>query len=189
MPSRPGPGSLVLWTVTCALLLAVVPAVGGDLEAGAAKVKITPPTPFWMSGYAARTHPSEGVLQDLWARALAVRDAEGNRVVLVSTDLIGLSRVISADVVVRAGKRFGLEPSEIVLPPIAITPGDGYIAVSGLAVGAQIGLIGRAIRLYSSRNTLSGDYTGSSSTNGDEFYPAPPAYDGSLTLTKIGNDY
>ncbi len=115
MPSRPGPGSLVLWTVTCVLLLAGVPAVGGDLEAGAAKVKITPPTPFWMSGYAARTHPSEGVLQDLWARALAVRDADGNRVVLVSTDLIGLSRVISADVVVRAGKRFGLEPSEIVL--------------------------------------------------------------------------
>ena len=40
-------------------------------------MKITPPTPFWMSGYAARTHPSEGVEQELWAKALALRDARG----------------------------------------------------------------------------------------------------------------
>jgi hypothetical protein len=44
--------------------------LAADFEAGVGRVKITPPTPFWMSGYAARTHPSEGVLQDLWAKAL-----------------------------------------------------------------------------------------------------------------------
>jgi neutral ceramidase len=101
-----------------ALLIAVLagaPLVADDLQAGAAKVKITPPTPFWMSGYAARTHPSEGVLQDLWARALAVRDGEGGQVVFVSTDLIGLSRAISTEVAARARERFGLEPSELVL--------------------------------------------------------------------------
>lgn len=115
MPSRPGHRAAVCWAAMCALLLAIAPALGAELEAGAAKVKITPPTPFWMSGYAARTHKSEGVLQDLWARALAVRDPEGKRVVLVSTDLIGLSRALSADVTARARERFGLEPSEIVL--------------------------------------------------------------------------
>jgi hypothetical protein len=68
-----------------------------------------------MSGYAARTRPSDGVLQDLWAKALAVRDGEGHRVVIVSTDLIGLSRVISTDVVARVGERFGLDSSQILL--------------------------------------------------------------------------
>ena len=66
-----------------------------------ARVKITPPTPFWMSGYAARTHPSEGVEQDLWAKALALRDPGGHQVVLVTTDLIGLPRAISDEVAAR----------------------------------------------------------------------------------------
>ena len=111
--SRPGLG--LAWTALGVLLLATVPAFAADFEAGVARVKITPPTPFWMSGYAARTRPSDGVLQDLWAKALAVRDGEGHRVVFVSTDLIGLSRVISTDVVARAGRRFGLDPSQVLL--------------------------------------------------------------------------
>jgi hypothetical protein len=86
-----------------------------DFEAGVGTVEITPPTPFWMSGYAARTHPSEGVLQGLWAKALALRDGEGNRAVLVTADLIGLSRAIAVDVVARAREEYGLAPSELVL--------------------------------------------------------------------------
>lgn len=110
---RAGPG--LAWTTLLALLLAAAPSLAADFEAGVARVRITPPTPFWMSGYAARTRPSDGVLQDLWAKALAVRDGEGHRVVIVSTDLIGLSRVISTDVVARVGERFGLDPSQILL--------------------------------------------------------------------------
>jgi len=108
-------GYRIASNVLVALLLASVPLVAEDLESGVAKVRITPPTPFWMSGYAARTRPSRGVLQDLWAKALAVRDAEGSRVVFVTTDLIGLSRAIATDVVARAGSRYGLEPSRLVL--------------------------------------------------------------------------
>jgi hypothetical protein len=89
--------------------------LAADFEAGVGRVRITPPTPFWMSGYAARTHPSEGVLQDLWAKALAIRDGEGNRVVLVTADLIGLSRAIAVDVVARAEEQYGLAPSQLIL--------------------------------------------------------------------------
>jgi hypothetical protein len=78
-------------------------------------VKITPPTPFWMSGYAARTHPSEGVEQDLWAKALALRDGEGRLAVLVTTDLIGLPRVLSGEVAERVRERFQVERSQLVL--------------------------------------------------------------------------
>jgi neutral ceramidase len=110
-----GPGRPIALAALLIVFMAGAPLVADDLRAGAARVKITPPTPFWMSGYAARTHPSEGVLQDLWARALAVSDGEGGRVVFVSTDLIGLSRAISTEVAAGARERFGLEPSELVL--------------------------------------------------------------------------
>jgi hypothetical protein len=35
------------------LLSTCGPLLAADFEAGVARVKITPPTPFWMSGYAA----------------------------------------------------------------------------------------------------------------------------------------
>jgi neutral ceramidase len=98
-----------------ALLSTCGPLLAADFQAGAARVRITPPTPSWMSGYAARTHPSEGVEQDLWAKALALRDPAGHPVVLVTTDLIGLPRVISDEVAVRVRARFHLERPQLVL--------------------------------------------------------------------------
>jgi len=86
-----------------------------EFQAGVAKVKITPPTPFWMSGYSSRTNQSMGVFQDLWARALALRDSRGHRVVIVSCDLIGLHHCVSDDVFVRAKKQFKLDRSDVLL--------------------------------------------------------------------------
>ena len=100
------------------LLLALAfagPAFAADFEAGVAKVKITPPPLFWMSGYASRTSPSVGVVQDLWARALALRDPEGHRAVIVTTDLIGLHHGISDEVFARAKKQFKLERADVLL--------------------------------------------------------------------------
>jgi hypothetical protein len=89
-----------------ALLSTCSPLLAADFQAGVARVKITPPTPFWMSGYAARTHPSDGVEQELWAKALALRDPGGHQVVLVTTDLIGLPRAISDEVAARVAAQF-----------------------------------------------------------------------------------
>jgi hypothetical protein len=91
------------------------PVLAAEFQAGVARVKITPPQPFWMSGYAARTHPAEGVYQDLWAKALALRDAEGHKAVLVTTDLIGLPGVLSDEVASRVEARFGVERRALVL--------------------------------------------------------------------------
>jgi len=85
------------------------------LRAGAGKIKITPETPIWLSGYAARTHPSEGVLHDLWAKALALEDGKGRRAVIVTMDLIGLPRSISDAVAARAAKQYGLERSQLLM--------------------------------------------------------------------------
>ena len=63
-----------------------------DWKAGAAKVAITPEQPMWMAGYAARTHPADGKLTELWAKALVLEDHEGHRGVVVTLDLVGIDR-------------------------------------------------------------------------------------------------
>ncbi len=90
-------------------------AVDGSLKAGIGRVDITPQGPIWMSGYAGRTHPSEGVLGDLWAKALVIEDSGGGRVVLVTTDLIGLPHELSEEVAARLTVKYGLDRSQIVL--------------------------------------------------------------------------
>jgi neutral ceramidase len=86
-----------------------------EFKAGVAKVRITPPTPFWMSGYSSRTNRSVGVMQDLWAKSLALRDAQGHRVVIVTMDLIGLHRSVSDQVFARAKKQFKLDRADVLL--------------------------------------------------------------------------
>ncbi len=94
-------------------LAGAVPAA--DFKAGFGRMNITPRESIWMSGYAARTHPSEGVLHDLWAKALAIEDSKGGRVVIMTTDLIGLPRAVSDVVAARVQKEHGLERSRLLL--------------------------------------------------------------------------
>jgi len=61
-------------------------------KAGTAAIKITPQASMWMAGYAARNKPSEGIAQDLFAKALAIEDSRGARLVIVTMDLIGVLR-------------------------------------------------------------------------------------------------
>ncbi len=85
-----------------------------EYTAGVAVRKITPDKPIWMSGYGNRTHASEGVLADLWAKALAIRDSGGSRAVIVTTDLLGLTRAITDEVCARSQKQWGLERSQVL---------------------------------------------------------------------------
>lgn len=87
----------------------------GDFKAGVARVQITPPTPFWLSGYAARTNPASTVRTDLWAKALALEDASGARAVIVTTDIIGLPAEISDAVARRLEETKRLPRAALVL--------------------------------------------------------------------------
>src|SRR4051812_10022945 len=88
---------------------------GATLKAGLAKVEITPAGPVWMSGYAARTHPSEGVLNPLWAKALAIESSPGQRIVIVSTDLVGIPHDLADEVAGRVRKLHGLNRSQFLI--------------------------------------------------------------------------
>lgn len=83
-------------------------------KAGAAKVIITPAEPIWMSGYA-RKHRAEGKVQDLWAKALALEDSQGQRVVLITMDLIGLDRETSTGVCRQLAERHKFARRQVAL--------------------------------------------------------------------------
>lgn len=99
------------------LLLPVLlqPLLAAGYRAGAARLDITPEGPIWLSGYASRNKPSNGVLQRLYAKALAVDDGQGSRVVIVTTDLIGLPRALSDVIAARVQKEHGLERARLLL--------------------------------------------------------------------------
>jgi len=84
-------------------------------KAGMAKVVITPGFNMWMSGYAARNKPSEGTVQDLFAKALALEDAEGRRAVILTTDLIGLPGVLSERVAKKVTEDTGIPRAALML--------------------------------------------------------------------------
>lgn len=71
-------------------LLAISPATAGDLRVGAASVKITPEVGTPMAGYYF-LRPSEGVHDDLFAKALVI-EKDGVKAALVALDLITTSR-------------------------------------------------------------------------------------------------
>ncbi|HUQ94115.1 MAG TPA: neutral/alkaline non-lysosomal ceramidase N-terminal domain-containing protein [Bryobacteraceae bacterium] len=98
------------------ILLAVLASLASakDFRAGVARIDITPSKPIWLSGYAVRTKPSEGIVHKLWAKALAIDDGRG-KVIIVTTDLIGLPRAVSDVVAARAAKEYGIERARLLM--------------------------------------------------------------------------
>lgn len=83
--------------------------------AGSAKVRITPSEPIWLAGYGRRETPSQGTAQELYARALALRDTEGNVAVLVATDMLGFPRDLADRIAVRAEEAYQLPRGKLLL--------------------------------------------------------------------------
>jgi neutral ceramidase len=99
-------------------LLLLIPcsgAIASGWKAGFASIKITPETPVPMAGYAGRVKPFDHVESDLHAKALAIEDSAGNRAVLVTTDLIGITEKIAAPVLERIQQSTGLERRQVIL--------------------------------------------------------------------------
>lgn len=106
-----------LLSIVSLLLIAPAAGVAGRVEwrAGVAKVAITPVEPVWMAGYASRIRASEGKVHDLYARALALEDGRGVRVVIVTTDHLGLPREMGAEIAERVWRQYGVQRANLVL--------------------------------------------------------------------------
>ncbi len=106
-------GLAAVWTPRA--LLAAGKPEPAVWKAGAASVVITPEEPTWMAGYAGRYKPSEGKFQDLFAKALALEDATGVRLVIVTTDLIGIPRALRDAVEKAVGQKHRLPPQALLM--------------------------------------------------------------------------
>jgi hypothetical protein len=62
---------------------------GAPIRAGFAKADITPPYFSWVAGFMP-PHPAFSIKDRLWVKSLALEDQKGNRIVIVSCDIIGL---------------------------------------------------------------------------------------------------
>src|SRR6185295_6062148 len=82
-------------TILLFLQISIV-ASARELTAGVARVEITPPIGFPMGGYAARSGPSTGVHDPLYATALVLKTDELT-VAIISCDLLSFpsERVVS----------------------------------------------------------------------------------------------
>ena len=81
-----------------------------EWKAGVASAMITPDRPLQMAGYAGRKEPAEGAEQDLFAKALALQDGQGHRVVIITMDLIGIIDRLRDDVARRVEEQYKLSP-------------------------------------------------------------------------------
>lgn len=97
-------------------------------KAGTASAKITPDRPLPMAGYASRKEPSEGTEQDLFAKALAVEDADGNRAVIITLDLIGVHEELRTYVAEQSQKRYELSREALLINASHTHCGPQYAA-------------------------------------------------------------
>jgi hypothetical protein len=93
----------------------IAPQVPANWKVGIATVTVTPQKMLFMAGYSSRKTPAEGKVQDLFAKALALQDEQGGRLVFVTLDLIGVPQSLRHAVAARAEKEFKLPPAHLVL--------------------------------------------------------------------------
>jgi len=109
---------LILFTLAVTLGARCVAGAEEDaLRVGLARAKITPESPIRMAGYGSRDKPSEGVLADLFAKAMAIEDADGERAVLLTSDVIGYNARVADLVCGKIMEKTGLDRRQILLNP------------------------------------------------------------------------
>ncbi len=114
--------------ILVALAAAAAPASAGDLRAGAAAVKITPPEGAPMAGYY-NNRAAEGVHDDLFAKAL-VFEKDGVRAAIAVCDLISLPREIVAEARRVVERESGIPAGQVMIGathahtgPVVMGPG------------------------------------------------------------------
>jgi len=83
-------------------------------KAGVSRAVLTPQTDVWLAGYGSKRVATE-IIHDLWMKALALEDAEGKRVVLITSDFQGVSKMMSDVVFAGLKEKYGLDREQVML--------------------------------------------------------------------------
>ena len=85
------------------------------MQVGVASVDITPQGQILLAGYGERKSESEGVLQPLYAKALAFGSDAQQPAILITVDLIGIQWYMTKEVAVRLSKKAGINPANFAI--------------------------------------------------------------------------
>ncbi len=109
------PITLSLAITLSAICNIAIATEGTTWKAGVAKSIITPQEPYFLAGFGGEKRIAKEKRHDLWVKALALKDNQGHRGVLITTDVCGFDRV-SYDAICEGLKnRCELDRSQIIL--------------------------------------------------------------------------
>ena len=100
--------------ILCVIFLGIYQNDFGALKGGAAKINITPPIGVWLSGYGSRNKPSEGILDELYAKALVLDDGQ-NTIAVVSTDLLWITLEVTDQVRKIVKEKIGIPEKNVLV--------------------------------------------------------------------------
>jgi len=83
-------------------------------KAGVSRAVLTPETDVWLAGYGSKRVATEKI-HDLWMKALALEDDKGKRVVLITSDFQGVSKMMSDVVFAGLKEKYGLAREQVML--------------------------------------------------------------------------
>ena len=90
-------------------------AANENWKAGTARTTITPSKPLWMAGYGSRTAPAQGTFHDLYVRVLVLEDAAGHRGIILTSDTLGIPKLMYDEICETLESRYGLNRSQVML--------------------------------------------------------------------------
>jgi hypothetical protein len=102
-------------------------------RAGTATAVVTPKQLMPMAGYANRPEPATGTEQELYAKAIALEDRGGKRVLFITLDLIGVSSRLRETVTERLFEKHKMPPEYVVLNASHTHCGPAYTTTIGPA--------------------------------------------------------
>lgn len=82
-------------------------------KAGIAKTIITPEKAVWLAGYGTKRVPA-GKIHDLWIKAIALEDDQGNQAVLITSDFQGVPKSMSDRAFAQMQREFGLKRTQVM---------------------------------------------------------------------------
>jgi len=101
--------------MSCFLVLFSNNTISAGWKAGVARCVITPEQPMWMAGYASRSHTSDSILHDIWAKVLVLEDESGKRSALITTDLLGFPKNLSDNIRDLLHKNYDLSRDRVIM--------------------------------------------------------------------------
>jgi hypothetical protein len=120
-------------------------AAEAEWKVGVASVKITPEQPIFLSGYASRNRPFDKVETDLFVKALALEDRQGQRAVIVTSDLLGFPAAVAEPICDRLRNKLGLKREQILLNSAHIHTGPELGLDPAVREGRSAGDVQRTV--------------------------------------------